>query len=424
MIEKLTREQEALIPVIREKWKNIAFSTEPIDRQQVTEAIKAAYALIGRNEPKIIIFDSPLAVILELTSSLDNKIESKIFKNSTGLKKFTFVQVSGELEPQLFSGLITPFMLSSQVEEQLKEQLLYSLSNLKDEVIFVMKQELNVFIDKLNKQLESELENELLNTPLTQQSTLQWKNDLHKFNWNRLPAKVKQTWMQLNGDPQVNAKLARLVQIRNKIVYGGIDCAEWALEGSCFDFKFSVLNLEPESSKKWEIFQSIVKSCGWIFPFEEMCFVCDRPQILSFDSQNRLHAEGSPAIQFADGFSLYCHHGVLLPEQYGKVHPNEWRSQWLLEEQNAELRRVLIQGIGYERICQELQASELDNWQEYALLKINADVDEEEIYLLKMACPSTGHIHVLRVPPTIQSAREAISWVNWGVDPEDFSVQT
>lgn len=38
--------------------------------------------------------------------------------------------------------------------------------------------------------------------------------------------------------------------------------------------------------------------------------------------------------------------------------------------------------------------------------------------------PSTEHIHVLRVPRDIRSAREAIRWVNWGIDPEEFSIQT
>ncbi|MEG4023441.1 hypothetical protein QT996_11640 [Microcoleus sp. S13C4] len=48
----------------------------------------------------------------------------------------------------------------------------------------------------------------------------------------------------------------------------------------------------------------------------------------------------------------------------------------------------------------------------------------EPIYLLKMTCPSTGHLHALRVPPKVRSAKEAISWVNWGIDPEEFQVQT
>ncbi|BAY95486.1 MULTISPECIES: hypothetical protein [unclassified Tolypothrix] len=31
---------------------------------------------------------------------------------------------------------------------------------------------------------------------------------------------------------------------------------------------------------------------------------------------------------------------------------------------NAELRRVLIQAIGYDRICEQLQAQALNSWQE------------------------------------------------------------
>ena len=152
--------------------------------------------------------------------------------------------------------------------------------------------------------------------------------------------------------------------------------------------------------------------------------MCDRPRVLSFDDEQRLHAEGAPAIQFADGFSVYAYHGVKLPEKYGVMNPNQWQAKWLSKEDNAELRRVLMQGIGYGRICQELEAEELDTWQKYILLKIDNNVDIEPIYLLKMTCPSTGFIHALRVPPDVKSAREAIRWVNWGIDPEEFSVQT
>jgi hypothetical protein len=196
-----------------------------------------------------------------------------------------------------------------------------------------------------------------------------------------------------------------------------------ASDCSRIDFYVSVLNCSY-SEKRWETLQSLSRFCGWISPFEKFCIVCDRPLHLRFDNENRLHAEGEPAIEFTDGYSLYSYHGVTLPEKYGKIHPQQWQATWLLTEENAELRRVLIQGIGYARICQELQAIELDTWQEYTLLKIDADVDEESIYLLKMTCPSTGFIHVLRVPPNMKSAREAIGWVNWGVDPEEFGEQT
>jgi hypothetical protein len=30
----------------------------------------------------------------------------------------------------------------------------------------------------------------------------------------------------------------------------------------------------------------------------------------------------------------------------------------------------------------------------------------------------------INVPPNMKSAREAIGWVNWGIDPEEFGLQT
>jgi hypothetical protein len=83
---------------------------------------------------------------------------------------------------------------------------------------------------------------------------------------------------------------------------------------------------------------------------------------------------------------------------------------------------VRIQGIGYAKICQELQSTELDSWAEYALLKVDNYIDIESIYLLKMTCPRTEFIDALRVPPTMKTARKAIGLVNWGIKPAKFAV--
>ena len=188
----------------------------------------------------------------------------------------------------------------------------------------------------------------------------------------------------------------------------------------------SLLNitLDEETQQWYDCLNQLLEHCGWFIPFEDVCIVCDRPSKFSLDSENRLHAEGEAAIQFADGYGLYYYHGVAFPEKYGKVHPNQWQARWLLEEKNTELRRILIQAIGYNRICEELQAIQIDSWREYSLIKIDADADVEPIVLLKMICPSTGYTHVLRVPPDMESAREAITWVNWDIDPENFAIES
>ncbi|MCX7596444.1 MAG: hypothetical protein N2235_22355 [Fischerella sp.] len=160
---------------------------------------------------------------------------------------------------------------------------------------------------------------------------------------------------------------------------------------------------------------------------EKICLVCDRPIQLTFDRNYRCHAEGKPAIEFAGGFAVYAYHGTTLPEKYGIVPPPQWQVGWLFEENNAHLRRILIEVIGYDRLCQELNPQLVSTWQEYTLLRIkiyNSHTKLDFIQILKMICPSTGQLYFLQVPPEIRSAREAICWVNWDIDPEDFAVQT
>jgi leucine-rich repeat protein SHOC2 len=125
---------------------------------------------------------------------------------------------------------------------------------------------------------------------------------------------------------------------------------------------------------------------------------------------------------------------VELPRRYW-TKLSDWQPEWLLDEDNVELRRVLIQQLGYDKICDRLGAIEIDTWREYTLLKIdNVEIgydedgveldDREPMVLLKMTCPSTKHIHVLRVPPDMTSAEDAITWVNHDIHPDEFVMQT
>jgi leucine-rich repeat protein SHOC2 len=125
-----------------------------------------------------------------------------------------------------------------------------------------------------------------------------------------------------------------------------------------------------------------------------------------------------------------------LPRQYWTKF-SEWKPEWLLVEKNAELRRILVQRIGYEKVCEELRPVTIDTWREYSLLKIDMQKpyrfsfdeftqpqEREPIILLKMTCPSTPHIHILRVPLKMTSAEAAITWVNHGIHPDTFAAQT
>lgn len=419
-IEKLTPEQESLIPVYREKWRQIALSTERLDRAKAESVIKAAYIAIGKPEPEVQFYSSPCVVWKSLSYYWQHYLGNRL---------------------RMLAGLPLKEIPDKKLENYELGKHLFNQSPLGYELEYYL------FVG-LKKQLESNLESRLnskLELNLLPQSLL---NQLGQQSQS-----VIETYRYYSCSPDFRTMMTQSITLLLEAKFcRSIRPEVWARDSSLLDFCFSVLNC-PYDLEKWELLQALIINCGWIYPFEKTCIVCERPIKLSFDSQDRLHAEGKPAIQFADGWGFYSYHGVTLPEKYGAVHPREWQAQWylqepipefrqlllevlpphqwqaqwILKEDNAELRRLLIQGIGYVRICQELQATELDSWAEYTLLRIDKMIDMwdgQPNYLLKMTCPSTGFIHAMRVPPNMRSAREAIRWVNWGIDPEEFSVQT
>ena len=427
-IEKLTPEQEALIPVYREKWRQIALSTERLDRAKAESVIKAAYIAIGKPEPEVQFYSSPCVVRKSLSCYWQHYLSNRLrMMAGLPLREIPDNQLEKyELGKRLFNqimvyplGFARENFLRYQLEKYLVEDIKKQLGN---HVGTLLKLQLQLVPPELiNIQLRQ------LQVPRADYRPYQFGNTLVFEQLLKQELAANYSGDNPFGGLSFHAVMTATnsLALPNRLC-GLIQPEVWACDASLLDFCFSVLNC-PYDPEKWELLQAIIINCGWIYPFEKYCIVCERPIKLSFDRQDRLHAEGKLAIQFADGWGLYSYHGVTLPEKYGAVHPREWQAQWILEEDNAELRRVLIQEIGYARICQELQATELDSWAEYTLLRIDKMIDMldgEPNYLLKMTCPSTGFIHAMRVPPNMRSAREAIRWVNWGIDPEEFSVQT
>jgi leucine-rich repeat protein SHOC2 len=152
---------------------------------------------------------------------------------------------------------------------------------------------------------------------------------------------------------------------------------------------------------------------------------------------NQLYLNGNPLkdlsiLQIVPRLQKVVFLEVALPYRYW-IKLSDWKPEWLLDEENEEIRSILIRQVGYEKICKKLGAVTINMWREYTLLSINdiekifdedGEHDTEPMVLLKMTCPSTQHIHILRVPPEMTSAEAAITWVNHGIHPDEFAVQT
>ena len=60
-IERLTKKQSALMPVVRDEWIKIGLSTEPADRPRAETALIAMYDHVGLKAPRIVWVGSPMA---------------------------------------------------------------------------------------------------------------------------------------------------------------------------------------------------------------------------------------------------------------------------------------------------------------------------------------------------------------------------
>lgn len=130
-----------------------------------------------------------------------------------------------------------------------------------------------------------------------------------------------------------------------------------------YDFYMNGLNCDY-NQEVWDILKPLAEEFPYILSFTDFCVVIDRPIELHLDKTNHLHAEGKPAVVFADGFNIYAYHGNTIPEKYGRFEYSQWQPQWLLEENDEDLRTALIRGIGYERLSQEVTEYNFNNWKD------------------------------------------------------------
>ena len=104
-------------------------------------------------------------------------------------------------------------------------------------------------------------------------------------------------------------------------------------------------------------------------------------------------------------------------------HPETLTHTEILAERNAELRRVMIERFGYERLFETAGAEELDRDHdaggERRLLRIEIPNDEA-LVCVSVRCPSTGHQFVLRVPPAMTTCRQAVAWTAGFDDPDAY----
>ena len=207
-----------------------------------------------------------------------------------------------------------------------------------------------------------------------------------------------QVWNQV-GD-QVGA------QVKN-FVYPYFDGNFGASYFSFYDYMNKVLKIKFKPI--WNYYKDTSK-LSLIYPFDNFCVLSQKPAEINMVN-NRLHKDGSPAIKYADGFSVWCLNGVRVSQEIVETSAEKLNAKLVLKEENAEVRREIVRKIGIEKVCRDLGAKVIDKKDDYELLLLNLD-DERNRPYLKMKNPSIGVYHIEGVAPDIKTVQGALNWRN------------
>lgn len=306
-IASLTPEQEALIPIYREKWRAIALSTEPIDRQRAKGALRAAYAIAGKADPEFRFLNGPreLQELWQQQSFVD----------------FFFGQLGKPVslyDPQFLKQLQNRF--TPDLWQQIVMQSESELFELQHQLYFLATHPL---AQQFNQAIgEAWAESwERSREQLRQQPGGEWLMQLAAVVQPQIGATLEELnakiWQPLTNQsfmqPVVQEweKRIKFFQLINVIFTNFYPASLYPSVGLCIesDFCSSMLDFSDSEMRHWMTFRSVVRSCGVVLPFKNICLVIERPTKILLDAEGKIHADEETAVNFADGSEFYAEHG-------------------------------------------------------------------------------------------------------------------
>ena len=220
----------------------------------------------------------------------------------------------------------------------------------------------------------------------------------------------------------------------------------WYWGGAWTSFFREVMQLELPGDL-WDrarAYEATMESACWWWPHRRFVMVCERPLAIHRElsdpaiergwNSHRLHSRSGPAVVWPDGWGLHVVHGVRVPAQVVEA-PETMTAKQILDEPNAEVRRIMVQQFGAERFITDLGAKRIQADDYGELYRVELEEDEPLVMVRVInSTPepewSEGLIeqdgawykrYMIRVPPDVTTAREAVAWT-FGIEKaKDYS---
>ena len=181
------------------------------------------------------------------------------------------------------------------------------------------------------------------------------------------------------------------------------------------------------------LIEAAENGAGWYWPFNNICVVSRRMKAIHWEANRtpkRLHALEEPALLFEDGWGLSLIKGNRVTEDIRELclHPENMTKEDILNQTNTEVRRVMMEAFGVERLIKFAErVSEEDRYGCLYRFDVPTERGEESesVMMLKMVNSTaepdgTFKVYIERVPPTMTTPLEAQAW-RFNVTQEEYA---
>ncbi|MEZ4596922.1 MAG: hypothetical protein R3C32_08835 [Chloroflexota bacterium] len=168
--------------------------------------------------------------------------------------------------------------------------------------------------------------------------------------------------------------------------------------------------------------------------------IAERPLRVLRDHQGWPHAETGPALVWGDGLTVHAWHGTTVPA-WMIEEPDRITPESIDAERNIEVRRMLLDRYGADRYVRASGATLVHedetgrlwrktlggepSWHRWRASRRSGEGPDEAMFMVEVrnSTPEpdgTHRTYLLRVPPSVITAREAVAWT-FGLAARDYA---
>lgn len=224
------------------------------------------------------------------------------------------------------------------------------------------------------------------------------------------------------GGPREGYEIAKARGYKEDMYTFYGNCMNGSLDTNwVYTFKYFEEIIGLKDLKHVQLMVEVCKHMGQWAPFEECCIVMEKPLHIKKDDEGLLHCEDGPAIEYADGFTVYAWHGQRIPKEWIEDKEN-LKPETALTWPQIEQRRAAAEILGWNNVLKQLPTKVIDKDADPEIGEL-IEVDIPEIgteWFLRVLC-GTGREFAIPVDKDagFKTALDANAWT-YGMDAKEF----